>query len=382
MTDVHGSVAAGFEPVREAFERNFAEHGEVGASFAVRRGNEVLADLWGGYADAAKSRPWEADTITTVYSTTKGMAALVLAMLADRGELDYDARVADYWPEFAANGKEGILVRELLSHQAGLCGWQEKVTLEDVYDWERATSLLAAQAPLWPPGTKNGYHALTFGHLAGELARRITGVSIGRWFHEHVAAPLDADFFIGLPESEEHRVAEMIGAALGGEGRVRARDPAQMSDAMRLAFGNPPLGRNAHNTRAWRAAEIPAANGQGNGRGLAIVYGVLAAGGGDLLSAEGIAAATTVECERTDEVLTFPMRWSRGFIINNTATREGRGIYGPNDKAFGHSGAGGSLGFADPNARIGVGYVMNQMQQNVQGDPRSLALIEALYGCL
>ena len=380
MTDIHGSVAAGFEPVREAFERNFTEHGEVGASFAVRRGDEILVDVWGGYADAEKSRRWEADTITTVYSTTKGMAALVLAMLADRGELDYNARVTDYWPEFGDNGKEAVLVRELLSHQAGLCGWKEPMTVDDLYDWEKSTSMLAAQAPLWPPGTKNGYHAMTFGHLAGEIVRRITGVSIGQWFHEQVAAPLNADFFIGLPESEEGRVAEMIPARTSGG--ARARDPSRMNEAMKLAFGNPTLGRGTHNTRAWRAAEIPAANGQGNGRGLATIYGVLAAGGGELLSADGIAAATTVECERPDEVLVFAMRWSRGFIINNTATRSGRGIYGPNVRSFGHSGAGGSFGFADPDSRLGIGYVMNQMQQNLQGDPRSLALIDAVYDCL
>ena len=380
MTDIHGSVAAGFEPVREAFERNFTEHDEVGASFAVRRGDEILVDVWGGYADAEKSRRWEADTITTVYSTTKGMAALVLAMLADRGELDYNARVTDYWSEFGDNGKEAVLVRELLSHQAGLCGWKEPMTVDDLYDWEKSTSMLAAQAPLWPPGTKNGYHAMTFGHLAGEIVRRITGVSIGQWFHEQVAAPLNADFFIGLPESEEGRVAEMIPARTSGG--ARARDPSRMNDAMKLAFGNPTLGRGTHNTRAWLAAEIPAANGQGNGGGLATIYGVLAAGGGELLSADGIAAATTVECERPDEVLVFAMRWSRGFIINNTATRSGRGIYGPNERSFGHSGAGGSFGFADPDSRLGIGYVMNQMQQNLQGDPRSLALIDAVYDCL
>ncbi len=372
--EIKGSVAPGFEAVRDAFARNFTDNGEVGASFAVVRDGQLLVDLWGGHADAARSRPWEADTITTVYSTTKGMAALVMAMLADRGLLDYEQRVAHYWPEFAAEGKQDVTVAELLSHQAGLCGWREPLTIEDIYDWRKSTAALAAQAPLWPPGTNNGYHAMTFGHLAGEVARRITGVTLGRWFAAEVARPLAADFFIGLPESEEGRVAEMIGA----EPAAPAADAPAPSEAQKLAFGVP-LG-NAHNTRAWRAAEIPAANGQGNARGLATIYAELAGGGGRLLSEPALRAATRLECERNDAVLGFPMRWSRGFILNRLFGE--RGLYGPSERAFGHSGAGGSFGYADPDAGIGVGYVMNQMQNNLQGDPRGLALLGALYAAL
>jgi len=210
MTEIHGFANKGFEKVRETFENNFTKLGDVGASYCVTRDGETVVDLWGGHADAAKTKPWVKDTIINVYSTTKTMTALTALLLADRGLIDFKAPVAKYWPEFAANGKANVTVAQLMSHSAGLSGWKEKISTADIYDWEKITSLLAAQAPFWEPGTAPGYHALTQGYLVGEVIRRVTGKSIGTVFREEIAEPLHADFWIGLPASEDHRVAELI----------------------------------------------------------------------------------------------------------------------------------------------------------------------------
>ncbi|HSC61767.1 MAG TPA: serine hydrolase domain-containing protein, partial [Rhizomicrobium sp.] len=210
MVEIHGFAKPGFEQVRETFENNFKNLGDLGASYCVTKNGETVVDLWGGYSDAAKTKPWVKDTIINVYSTTKTMTALTALMLADRGLIDFNAPVAKYWPEFAANGKANITVAQIMSHSAGMSGWKEKITKEDLYDWEKATSLLAAQSPFWEPGTAPGYHALTQGYLVGEVIRRVTGKSIGRVFREEIAEPLNADFWIGLPASEDDRVAELI----------------------------------------------------------------------------------------------------------------------------------------------------------------------------
>ena len=207
---VGGFVAERFPAVREAFEQNLSSGADVGASFAATKGGELVVDIWGGWADEAKTRPWEKDTVVNVYSTTKTMTALTALLVADRGELDFTAPVAKYWPEFAANGKADIKVSHLMSHSSGLAGWEEKVTLEDMYDWEKVTALLAAQAPWWEPGTASGYHAISQGYLVGEVIRRITGRTVGTVFREEIAEPLGADFWIGLPASEDGRVAELI----------------------------------------------------------------------------------------------------------------------------------------------------------------------------
>lgn len=384
--DINGICAPEFAGVKDAFAANFKEGKEVGASFALAVEGELAIDLWGGFADGARTRPWAADTLINTYSTTKGMAATVVGVLADEGLIDYGARVADYWPAFAAAGKQNVTVAQLLSHQAGICGPRERVEMNALYDWDGMCATLAAQWPFFEPGTANGYHAVVFGHIAGEVARRVTGrtKSLGQLFAEKVAGPIGAatDYYIGLPEAQDHRVAEMLpvvgaeqlGTGLGGGGKKR------MSDPLYCAMAHPPLTAHIANDRAWRAAEVPGANGQGNGRGVAKVYGALANGGvfdgQRIISAEGIATMTREECFRKDVVIGVRMRWSRGFILNKAE------LYGPNPDAFGHSGWGGSFGFADPRARLGIGYAMNQMDTNIFGDPRGVRLINAAYACL
>lgn len=383
--EIHGQCEPKFAAVREAFAENFRQGAEVGASFALALEGELVVDLWGGHADAARTRPWRSDTLINTYSTTKGMAAAVVGVLADAGLVDYGTPVAHYWPEFAAAGKREVTVAQLLSHQAGICGPRERVEMAEVYDWDRLCAILAGQWPFFEPGTANGYHAVVFGHLAGEVARRATGCerSLGQLFAERVAGPVGAadDYYIGLPEAEDHRVAEMLpvrgaeqlGTGLGGSGK-------RMSDAAYCAMAHPPLTAHIANDRAWRAAEVPGANGQGNARGIAKVYGALANGGrfggAGIISPEGIRAMTREECFRKDLVIGVRMRWSRGFILNKAE------LYGPNPDAFGHSGWGGSFGFADPRARLGMGYAMNQMDANILGDPRGVRLIKAVYACL
>lgn len=383
--EIHGACAPEFTAVRDAFAANFKDGKEVGASFALAQEGEVVVDLWAGHADAARKRPWASDTLINTYSTTKGMAATVVGVLADEGLIDYSAKVAEYWPEFAAAGKQDVTVAQLLSHQAGICGPRERVEMAELYDWDGLCAVLAAQWPFWEPGTANGYHAVVFGHIAGEVARRVTGrkKSLGQLFAEKVADPLGAgkDYYIGLPETEDHRVAEMIpvsgaeqlGSGMGGSSK-------RMNDAMYCAMAHPPLTAHIANDRAWRAAEVPGANGQGNGRGIAKVYGALANGGAlegaRIISPEGITEMTREECFRKDLVIGVRMRWSRGFILNKAE------LYGPNPDAFGHSGWGGSFGFADTRAKLGVGYAMNQMDTNIFGDPRGVRLIEAVYASL
>ncbi len=383
--EIHGACAPEFTAVRDAFAANFKDGKEVGASFALAQEGEIVVDLWAGHADAARKRPWASDTLINTYSTTKGMAATVVGVLADEGLIDYSARVAEYWPEFAAAGKQDVTVAQLLSHQAGICGPRERVEMAELYDWDGLCAVLAAQWPFWEPGTANGYHAVVFGHIAGEVARRVTGrkKSLGQLFAEKVADPLGAgkDYYIGLPETEDHRVAEMIpvsgaeqlGSGMGGSSK-------RMNDAMYCAMAHPPLTAHIANDRAWRAAEVPGANGQGNGRGIAKVYGALANGGAlegaRIISPEGITEMTREECFRKDLVIGVRMRWSRGFILNKAE------LYGPNPDAFGHSGWGGSFGFADTRAKLGVGYAMNQMDTNIFGDPRGVRLIEAVYASL
>lgn len=383
--EIHGACAPEFTAVRDAFAANFKDGKEVGASFALAQEGEVVVDLWAGHADAARKRPWASDTLINTYSTTKGMAATVVGVLADEGLIDYSARVAEYWPEFAAAGKQDVTVAQLLSHQAGICGPRERVEMAELYDWDGLCAVLAAQWPFWEPGTANGYHAVVFGHIAGEVARRATGrrKSLGQLFAEKVADPLGAgkDYYIGLPEAEDHRVAEMIpvsgaeqlGSGMGGGSK-------RMNDAMYCAMAHPPLTAHIANDRAWRAAEVPGANGQGNGRGIAKVYGALANGGAlegaRIISPEGITEMTREECFRKDLVIGVRMRWSRGFILNKAE------LYGPNPDAFGHSGWGGSFGFADTRAKLGVGYAMNQMDTNIFGDPRGVRLIDAVYASL
>ncbi|MEU6773128.1 serine hydrolase domain-containing protein [Streptomyces sp. NPDC046759] len=383
-TQVHGHCDTRFAAVREAFEENFRERGELGAAVAVTVDGTTVLDLWGGWADAAGTRPWERDTLVNVWSTTKGPVALCAHLLADRGLLDFDAPVAAYWPEFAAAGKDKVLVRHLLSHRAGLSGLREPHSLADLYDWELTTARLAAAEPWWEPGTRSGYHALTYGHLVGEVIRRVSGIRPGAFLAREVTGPLEADFTIGLPAKEASRAAELVhppAASRSGQAAVFS----QLAPAALAALTNPVVGAAEANTPQWRAAEIPAANGHGTARAVAALYGVLAGrgshGGRRLLSPEAAERAREGQGSCRDLVL------GAGF---DGETEAGLGLwlsgpqgsYGPNPRAFGHDGFGGSCGLADPEAGVSLGYVMNRMGPRIADDPRKTALIEALYSAL
>ncbi|MGV8995387.1 MAG: serine hydrolase domain-containing protein [Parvibaculaceae bacterium] len=373
--EIHGTCAKGFEAVRETFAAHFVTLGEVGASVCVIRNGEVLVDLWGGFADKAQTKSWTRDTLANVWSTTKGMGALVIGMLVERGLLSYTDKVSKHWPEFAANGKENITIGQMMSHQAGLCGPDVPTTSEDMCNHALMAERLAAQKPLWTPGSKSGYHALTVGILIGEVVARVTGKSIGTWFSENVARPHEVDFFIGLPESEDFRVAEMIAADRSGMPAGSTLNPSQ-----RVALGNPAPNATVPNERFWRDAELSSANGQSTASAIARVYGALASDGKidgkELVKPETIAAMTALQIEGPDEVLGMQSRWSAGYILNVF------GMYGPNDEAFGHSGWGGSFGMADPKTGIAIAYTMNKMGAELAGDPRANALIAAVYASL
>lgn len=372
---VQGSVQERYADVRETFEANLETGADIGASFCATVEGETVVDLWGGFADAAKTRPWEKDTIVNVYSTTKTMTALCALILADRGELDFDAPVARYWPEFAANGKAETKVSHLMSHAAGLSGWKEPITTADLYDWEKATSLLAAQAPYWPAGTKPGYHALTQGYLVGEVVRRITGRSLGTFFRQEVAEPLGADFHIGLPASEDNRVAELIppppGQAVGDVSQTELQ--ANMSN-------NPGIDVSATRTRGWRGAEIPAAGGTGNARSIAQIHVILANGGvaqgKRFLSEAGCRKALELQIEGDDLILGRPARFGMGFGL------AGGMVPMPNPNSIFWGGYGGSLVIIDMDARTTFGYAMNRMEGTTTGDMRALDLSMAMWSAL
>lgn len=382
QVEIEGEVAPGYENVKTVFA-DLWNQVEVGASFCAYVGGEKVVDIWGGYTDVDMTNPWQRDTLVNVYSTTKGIASVAIAKLFDEGKLDYDEKVVTYWPEFGAAGKQDVTVAQLLSHKAGLCGVETKLAVEDLYDWDKMVNLLAAQKPLWPLGEGAGYHAVTWGYLPGELVRRITGQTLGQYLREKVTGPLDADFFIGLPDSEMDRVA-----TLNGPNRARIKPNApqngnvQMPKLYPIALLNPSISpfRDASSER-WRKAEIAAANGQGNARGIATVYAMMSMGGelnGQRIMREtSIREAIKLEVDNEkDLVVGRSMRRGRGFMLNT------EGAYGPNPSAFGHAGAGGSTGYADMENQVAVGYAMNQMQADLDASPRSLLLTNALYGCI
>lgn len=367
---VEGACAARFAGVRTAFAENFSDRGDVGAAVAVAVDGEVVVDLWGGHLDAARTRAWEADSLVNVWSTTKGIAALCFAMLVDRGKLSYDDAVAAHWPEFAAAGKEAVTVAQMLSHQAGLCGFREPAVTADFFDQAKASARLAAQEPFWPVGERCGYHAITIGILANELFRRVEGRTMGRFIVDELGGATGGDFTLGLPAGRENRAAEMIAPA-----DMSSSDVArEMGAAQVAALANPALDPLAPNSAGWRAAELPSANGFGTARALARVFGALAVGGGNIVGSDALAEATSVRIAQTDLILGIPMRWAAGFARNVG------GLYGPSDGAFGHSGWGGSFAFADPEKGIAIAYVMNGMGKQLAGDPRNEVLIAAVYG--
>ncbi len=328
-----------------------------------------------------RTRPWERDTLVNVWSTTKGLVALCVQVLVDRGQLDVDVPVATYWPEFAAAGKEELPVRYLLSHRAGLTGPREPLAIDDLYDWDRVTGVLAATEPWWTPGEISGYHALTFGYLVGEVIRRMSGRSPGSFFAEEIADPLGLDAHIGLPTSEHGRVAELR-AAPQPEGSDFDQMFAQMAPAALAALANPGVGAAIANTPAWREAEIPAANGHATAAAIAGAYQVYLDGGERsgkrLLSAEGTERIRQGQGPGADRVLGagmagLEMEFGLGVILSGPL-----GAYGPNPLAFGHDGYGGSYGMVDPEAGVAVGYVMNHMGNQLNGDPRKMAVIAAI----
>ena len=370
-----GLADARFAGVQAAFEANLASGDDLGASFCATLEGEIVVDLWGGFADAARTRPWARDTIVNVYSTTKTMMALTALLVADRGGLDFDAPVARYWPEFAANGKAEVKVSHLMSHSAGLSGWKEPMAKPDLYDWEKATSLLAAQAPYWPPGTASGYHGLTQGYLVGEVVRRVTGKTIGAVFREEIAEPLGADFWIGLPASEDDRVAELIPPPPGtgaGEGR--------QSELQANMARNPWIDVGETKTRAWRGAEIPAAGGTGNARSIAQVHAILANGGvaqgKRFLSEAGCRKALELQIEGEDLILGARARFGLGFGLS------GGMVPLPNPNSLFWGGYGGSLAIIDMDARTTFGYAMNRMAPTTTGDMRALGLAMAMWEAL
>jgi CubicO group peptidase (beta-lactamase class C family) len=377
---IEGDCHPRFAAVRDAFAANFAAGLEVGASFAATVGGEPVVDLWGGFADAARTRPWTRDTIVNVYSTTKAMTALSAHLLVERGELDLDQPVARYWPEFAQAGKERITTRHLLSHSAGLAAVREPLRSRALYDWTRMTEALAAETPWWPPGTANGYHALTYGHLVGEVVRRISGRTLGTFFRDEVAGPLGADFHIGLPASADSRVGDVVPptAEENASAGVKRPDPESL---VGKAMGNPMLRPEFANTVEWRRAEIPAANGHGNARSVARVMAALACGGtlGDvrLLGDWTLSRAIAEQRYAKDLVLGFKMRWALGFMLTSDEIPLGR-----SPRTFGHGGWGGSLAFADLDARVSWAYVMNKMSPGTAGDARAFSIQRALYTAL
>jgi CubicO group peptidase (beta-lactamase class C family) len=358
---IRGVCDERFSRVRDAFAANFENGEEVGASFAVTVNGESVVDLWAGHADAGLTRPWERDTVVHMWSASKAVTAICAHMLVDRGLLDVDAPVARYWPEFAQAGKENIPVRYLLSHQAGLSVIEEPLPAEAFYDWDRMTSALAAQKPLWEPGTIPGYQAITFGYLVGEVVRRITGKSLGTFVREEIAGPLGADFHIGLSEEHHARVAEIVPYESPQPWEVPSDDTASdLQFKLRQLSGNPPITADLANTQPWRAAEIPAANGHGNARSVARIMSALACGGEvdgvRLLRESTIANAIEEQTYGHDLILGKPFRWGLGYMLVSQGVP-----LSPNPRAFGHGGWGGALAVADLDARVSWAYMMNRM---------------------
>jgi CubicO group peptidase (beta-lactamase class C family) len=385
MTETNGTTAPGFEGVRDAFETNFAKDLEIGASFSAYYRGEKVVDLWGGIADPATGRAWDEHTLALVFSTTKGATAMCANKLAQEGALDVDAPVARYWPEFAAGGKSDIPVSYLLSHQAGLAWVDGEMSLQQALSWDPVVDALAQQVPHYEPGSQHGYHATTYGWLVGEVVRRIAGKSVGTYFRDEIATPLGLDFWIGLPESEEPRVATLVGGLA---------DPLLVEDPEIAALVNQFLGPDTvlgkalyapgqslsdpdvWNSRALHAAEVPAANGIGDARSIARMYAACigTVDGIQILSADQLRRATTQLTSGPNRVLLdMDIQFGLGFMLRSSLLELG----GPH--SFGHFGAGGSVGWADPDAELAFGYVMNRMDMGLAGDARSYELMNACY---
>ncbi len=397
LAPVQGTVAPGFEPVRAVFEQHFVDAGEVGASLCVYRDGAPLVDLWGGIADVHTGAHWQADTLVNTFSVTKGAVAHALLRLEDRGELNLDDPVAQHWPAFAAAGKAGITLRQILNHTSGLIAVDAPLSLVEVLAWEPVERALIAQAPLWEPGTQQGYHAVTWGMLVRAIVPRIVGRSVGAVLAE-IAGPLGADTFVGLPQTELGRcapliptpkysgIATVLGAMMrsGIDGNffrstlLRPRSPGARAVANPKELGA--MGFANYDLPAVRMAELPWANLHASARGLARLYAPLA-GDGSAFGVRTVSAAAAARPRQpqswseVDTTLRKPLGFSQGFL------KEEATMFSPNPGWMGHSGTGGALGYADPDAAISFGYTMNRMRPNVRS-PTALALSRAVYACL
>ncbi len=376
MAVIDGFCNPPFEKLVEVVSRTLDNGGDLGASVAVTIEGELVADFWGGWVDAERTTPWQRDTIVNVWSTTKTMTSLAALVLVERGQLDVHAPVSRYWPEFAQNGKENILVRHLMSHTSGVSGWEQPVVQEDLYDWEKSTSMLAAQPPWWEPGSASGYHAINQGHLVGEVIRRITGKSLGSFFAEEIASPLGADFHIGLAPEHDHRVSPVIAPP------PLPFDLATLDvmSPMYKTFVGPPVDANYANTEAWRRADIGAANGHGNARSVARIQSIVANGGTvdgvTLLSPSTIDTIFEVQADGTDLVLGVPLKFGVGYGLPQPDTLP----YIPGDgRLCFWGGWGGSMIIVDVDRRMTIAYMMNQMAPGIIGGPTGTELITAAY---
>ena len=372
--DVHGICPDRFSRVAEVFRANFAAGHELGARFSLALEGEIVVDLMGGFADRAQTKAFDERTLTPVFSTTKALASLMIARLVDAGALGYGQRMAEIWPEFAQAGKAGLTVEQVLSHQAGLSGFPEPMEPALWFDSDAICAKLAAMTPLWPPATASGYHPVTFGYLAGEVFRRVDGRTLGRALHEDLARPLGLDLWIGLPDREFDRCADV------------RRPPAMpdlgpLTDIKRAAFLTPWSSPGGRSQADWRRMEIPSANGHATAKALAQIMATFAcdgvAAGRQVLSSAAARDAGRQRIVGADLVLPYTISWGAGFMRN-----QGLGVYGPEPEAFGQSGWGGSCAFADPRRGMSGAYVMNRQSAALIGDARSRRLIEAAYASL
>ncbi len=380
VPSIEGFCDERFAGVRDALAENFSSRGELGAAVAVTFEGSPVVDVWAGWMDAERTRPWHRDTLVAVFSMGKAMATFCILLLVERGHVALDAPVSRYWPEFAASGKGDVTVRTLLSHRAGVPAVRRTLSPHSIYDWDAMVGVLAAEEPWWEPGSTHGYHVNTFGFLTGEVVRRVSGASIGEFFRREVAQPLGADFHFGLDARDDSRTADYLfaGEASAFVEGVEEQRPVEVDEATQFMLNrvylNPPQlsGLGTVNTRAWRAAEIPSANGHATASGVARIYADL----DELLGPATVAEAITPHSDGMDFVLGRPSRFGLGFQL----TQSERPL-GPNPRSFGHFGAGGSLGFADLDARLAFAYVMNRSGPRWQ-NPRNRALIDAVYASL
>ncbi len=383
MADISGRCNQGFEAVKDAFASNFEINGDVGASCAVVLDGELVVDLWGGTLDAEGTKPWAEDTIVNVFSTTKTMSCLSLLVLASRGLVDVDAPVHRYWPEFEQAGKGNVLVRHLLSHTAGLSGWDQRLEPADLYDWDKVTGLLAEQGTWWEPGSASGYHSITQGYLVGEVVRRVDGRTVGQFFADEIAGPFDADFHIGTGPEHDARVAPLIPAPplVYGEADSAGGEAGDGRATIAYRTSNPRLSAEESFTIPWRRAEIPAAGGHGNARSVALAQCAVSAGGSaqgiDLLSPQIVDRIFDVQAAGRDLVLGIGVTFGVGYGLNSP-----RAPISPNARVCYWGGWGGSLVVNDVDAGFTMAYVMNRMGEGTVGDDRAHAILRGCYQAL